>query len=257
MTINFSKSEIESITNRIDPNHLSKISKFVLFVGHAHSGHSIIGATLDAHPEIAIANEVNIAKLIRDHRCTKQQIESILYSESLKNAKQESWHNSEYQYNISKGFQGKTQLPEVIGDKKAGGTTRILLNDYWILEYLQSIYKQNFKVIFVRRNPIDIVAAYAYYMKQAPSQFHVDRYNENLAIVKRIKKSMDKSSFIEVKQEDFINNPTLVSQNLINFFHLSTNNELLEQWTQNVRSDLKGKSHQIDIPDSLLRQLPS
>jgi hypothetical protein len=256
VTINFSKSEIESITNRIDPKKLSKVSKLVLFVGHAHSGHSIIGATLDAHPEIAIANEVNIVKLIRDHRCTKQQIESILYSESLKNAKQGSWHNSEYQYNISESDQGKTQFPAVIGDKKAGGTTRILLNDYWVLEYLQTIYKQNFKIIFVRRNPIDIVAAYAYYMKQAPSQFHVDRYNENLAVVERIKRSMDKSSFIEVRQENFIKEPNLISQNLFNFLDLSTSKELLELWTRNVRSDLKGKSHQIDIPDSLVRQLP-
>ena len=257
MTIKLSIQSIESITAQVDPEQLSKISEFVLFVGHAHSGHSIVGATLDAHPATAIANEVNIAKLIRDHQLTQQQIESVLLSESLKNAKPESWHNSEYVYGIGDSHQGKTKMPEVIGDKKAGGTTRILFNDPWVLEYLQAIYNQKLKIIFVRRNPIEIVAAYAYYMNQPPSQFHIDRYLENLAVVERIRSLTDDSTFMEVRQESFVKQPTLISNDLFNWVGLSASKESLQLWTQDVRSDLKGKSQQIDIPDNLSRQLPS
>lgn len=39
------------------------VETFVLFIGHARSGHSLIGAILDAHPEIIIPHEWNaIAK---------------------------------------------------------------------------------------------------------------------------------------------------------------------------------------------------
>ena len=33
---------------------------FVLFVGHARSGHSLVGAILDAHPEIIIPHEFKL-----------------------------------------------------------------------------------------------------------------------------------------------------------------------------------------------------
>lgn len=33
------------------------VKTFVLFIGHARSGHSLIGAILDAHPEIIIPHE--------------------------------------------------------------------------------------------------------------------------------------------------------------------------------------------------------
>ena len=33
------------------------VETFVLFIGHARSGHSLIGAILDAHPEIIIPHE--------------------------------------------------------------------------------------------------------------------------------------------------------------------------------------------------------
>ena len=46
----------------------------VLFVGHARSGHSLVGAILDAHPEIIIAHEFKlIEKWIED---SKTQIHS-------------------------------------------------------------------------------------------------------------------------------------------------------------------------------------
>ena len=35
------------------------VQTFVLFIGHARSGHSLIGAILDAHPEIIISHEYN------------------------------------------------------------------------------------------------------------------------------------------------------------------------------------------------------
>ena len=33
------------------------VKKYVLFIGHARSGHSIVGSLLDAHPEVIISHE--------------------------------------------------------------------------------------------------------------------------------------------------------------------------------------------------------
>ena len=36
------------------------VETFVLFIGHARSGHSLVGAILDAHPEIVIPHEFKV-----------------------------------------------------------------------------------------------------------------------------------------------------------------------------------------------------
>jgi hypothetical protein len=38
-----------------------------LFVGYSRSGHSLVGALLDAHPEIPVAYEANALKLVRSN----------------------------------------------------------------------------------------------------------------------------------------------------------------------------------------------
>ena len=46
-----------------DQNFLDRIKSFVMFIGYARSGHSIVAALLDAHSHIAIAHELNIVKI--------------------------------------------------------------------------------------------------------------------------------------------------------------------------------------------------
>ena len=193
--------------------------------------------------------------MIRDHRITKTQIESILHFESLKNNTDHSWHNSEYQYGIENSNQGKTTLPYLIGDKKAGGSTRVLLNDMWILDYLQDLYKDGLKIVFVERASVDIVAAYSYYMKQEVSQFHVDRYLENLEVVNQVKAKVSHDSFLNIKQEQFINHASETAQQIFDYLGLTTESGDCEAWTQSVRSDIKGKSKSIHIPEHLSKQL--
>ena len=44
------------------------VQTFVLFIGHARSGHSLIGAILDAHPEIIIPHEYNVIDKWHDYK---------------------------------------------------------------------------------------------------------------------------------------------------------------------------------------------
>jgi len=255
MTINLNKNEINNITAKVLAAQTRQIQQFVLFIGHAHSGHSIIGAILDAHPSVAIANEVNIVNLIKNHKLNKVEIESILLHYSFCKKSTKDWHNSEYKHGINNSHQGKTHTPLVIGDKKAGGTARILHKDFWIMHHLQNLYEDQLKVIYIKRNPIDIVAAYSHYMQQAPCQFHVDRYLENLAVVNQSKQLLPPSSFIEIEQSTFINSPHTEIKKLFNFISINPQPNDINSWVAHVKSDIKGKSDTINIPDELKNQL--
>ncbi len=42
-----------------------QIESFCLFLGYPGSGHSVIGALLDAHPEVVISNEIHVLRLMQ------------------------------------------------------------------------------------------------------------------------------------------------------------------------------------------------
>ena len=170
MTIDYQQAEILQIERQYDP--LNEDKELLLFVGHAHSGHSIVGSILDCHRQVVLANEVNIVKVISEHRLTARQIEAVLIHEA-KSTQSAKWLNSAYQYDVENSHQGvANEEPLVIGDKKAGGSTRIFRREPWVLDHLLSLYGQRLKIIFVDRNPLDVVAAYSHYMQQPIGQFH-------------------------------------------------------------------------------------
>jgi hypothetical protein len=42
-----------------------QVQSYCMFVGHPRSGHTLIGALLDAHPHIVIAHELNALRYVR------------------------------------------------------------------------------------------------------------------------------------------------------------------------------------------------
>jgi len=254
MTIHFTKKEIGAITSNsnfeFDENGL-----LVLFVGHAHSGHSLIGAILDMHQQVCLANEVNIVNLINQYDLTAKQLEAVLYYAYSSN--QVGWKNSDYKYNLKNGFQGVTERTTVLGDKKAGGTTRIFFNNLRLYEKLINMYGERLRIIYVERNPLDIIAAYSHYMKQKPSMFHVQRFNENLSTVHEIQKQTPKDQLMTIKQQDFIGQPLQQTLKLYDFLNVNVSSisSDIAQWVKVVRSDIKGKSESIHLSKDLISQI--
>ncbi len=250
MTINYTHCEIENICVASEFDFDAK-GRLLLFVGHAHSGHSLIGALLDAHPDVCLTNEVNVVKLIQQYQLNKEQIEKVLFHAYASN--QIGWKNSAYKYNLKGGFQGMSDKPEVLGDKKAGGSTRIIFNHPEVYDDILKLYGDRLRVIYVERNPLDVVAAYSYYMQQEPSLFHVNRYNENKAVVEAIQLKTPAKQWLTIKQNAFVNEPYNQLMSAYDFIGVSTGALItqIQDWVSVVKSDIKGKSESIEINDNL------
>ena len=54
-----SKSHIPTFVS-LPQNVVDEVKSFVFFLGHARSGHSIVGSLLDAHPHIVLGHEVDV-----------------------------------------------------------------------------------------------------------------------------------------------------------------------------------------------------
>jgi len=100
------------------------VETFVMFIGYPRSSHSLVGAILDAHPEIVITHEYNLLQRWKQYRSPelkKQNLQKYalfyhLHQRSINQARLgirappgKSWVRGEfdYTYNVQGLWQGK------------------------------------------------------------------------------------------------------------------------------------------------------
>lgn len=147
---------VESLVlSRFERDSFEDLETFCLFIGYPRSGHSIVGALLDAHPSAQISHELGAVKLIHEG-FNRNQIFSLILANSRAFAqKGRKW--SGYSYEVPGQWQGKAKKLTVIGDKK-GGNMDERLN--W-MEEVDSCVQLPVKFVHVIRNPYDNIARMA------------------------------------------------------------------------------------------------
>ena len=149
------------------------VEKFVLFVGHAHSGHSIISAILDAHPNVIMAHEYRVLEPCVLGSSTpqihsKRDLFNNLYRNSYLSA-HSGWrsplHTSKgYNLHIESQWQGTFSQLKVIGDKGGGKLSGTLIGSVnrttACFRLLKEKIQMSIVLFHVVRNPFDILATY-------------------------------------------------------------------------------------------------
>ena len=149
------------------------VEKFVLFVGHGHSGHSIIGAILDAHPNVIMAHEYRVLEPCVQGSSTpqihsKRDLFNKLYRNSYYSA-HTGWRSplptsKGYNLHIESQWQGTFSQLKVIGDKGGGKLSDTLIGSLNRTTACFRLLKEKIKmpiVLFhVVRNPFDMLATY-------------------------------------------------------------------------------------------------
>lgn len=168
-------------------------AKFILFIGTPRSGHSILGAIIDAHPLAIVSHEVNAVEKISEGvkgqalfsmilensktqasngRSQSDADHAVGYGQQLSGESDEAYSSRlknlpelppyRFGYEIVNQFQGTASGPlRVIGDKKGGGTTKTLFRDPTLLARLQEEVGLPLHLIHVVRDPYDNIATMA------------------------------------------------------------------------------------------------
>jgi hypothetical protein len=230
---------------------------FLIFVGYPRSGHTLIAALLDAHPNIMVSIEwAALSHLRMGYRKNGMlyaiEKHSRLFTEKLSNV----WTG--YAYRVEGQWQGRSDKILVMGDKLAGQTSKILREDPELLDELKQLVGIEIKIIHVIRNPFDTISTIAYRSLEKRPENILDpdltefseKYFERVEVVNALKTKGDYPMF-DLYHEDFIRDPGGKLAELTGFLGLGHDEKYLRSCSGIVYTSPNQRRKEYNWPDDL------
>jgi len=183
---------------------LADLERFCFFVGYARSGSTLIGALLNAHPEVVVANELDVLRQV-DLGLSRNRIFSLLLDRERQFAAM-GYQWTGYDYTVPGQYQGRFERLRVIGDKRAGRSTHRLGENPELLDLVRSTVGMPIRVIHVVRNPFDNVATMARRGQRGLSPA-IANYLQLSRTVDCIRTRLEPDELLDVRYESFTEHP--------------------------------------------------
>jgi len=130
-----------------------------MFVGVGRSGTSLLGALLDAHPNVVIANQQGSLKYVYPVPFARARIFRLLLQNSVQSALGGRRASGGYSFAVPGQWQGRFERIEVIGDKSMSAQSVEWLHSRpWLLRRLSLVTQARICLLHVIRNPFDTIA---------------------------------------------------------------------------------------------------
>ena len=253
-------------TNKFRPltrQEIDGVETFVLFIGYARSGHSIIASMMDAHPDMMIAHEYFLFKKWIDQKklgidlLNKDKLFNELYKASFtdtsKGLRTAGSTTKGYTLQIENSWQGRFRKLRVIGDK-SGGTTSIVFHRSPTVttrhfKELTRTVRIPIKFLHIIRNPFDIIATEALYRDgpniHVKSDYNVTHKMNNsealwstarylfdcVSAVEQIKHDWKLSdhNLLEIYTEEFLIDPRAIIRKICSFLNVECQARYVEK----------------------------
>lgn len=227
----------------------ARVESFCMFIGYPRSGHSLVGALLDAHPEAVIAHELGALALFEQGMGRRD-----VYRRILQNAHEFAASGASprpgYELMVPGGSQGRYTRLRVIGDKLGGESTRLLARDPDLLARLERRFRVPVRAIHVVRNPYDNIATLHRWRrnkgikKLMPRHFALVKANDKLR--RRLGDRV-----MDVRHEDFVAHPRERLADLCRFVGLEPSSDYLEACARIVFASPHQSRHEVEWPPKL------
>lgn len=180
-----------------------QLQKFLLIIGNARSGSTILGAALDAHPEIVVANET------KDSASFWRDLDgAAIFDGIMANAEHQAATgrlSSGYEYQMGLAPSSKHRIT-VIGDKIWNPSTLLLHGDYELIPSLETKLGVPIVVIHAVRNLFDTVTT-MHRRSGAPISDRLRWFSAHCEAVAAIKERLPSSRFLDLYHEDLLLQP--------------------------------------------------
>ena len=135
----------------------SNLERYCAFVGHPRSGHSALGTLLNAHRHALVSHNLDALACLRTGLPREELFRLILARDRSFAA--EGRKMGRYSYEVPTQWLGHVDELRVIGDKRAGASSRHLAEDDALLRKLPGLVGLPVSVIHHLRNPWDNIAS--------------------------------------------------------------------------------------------------
>jgi hypothetical protein len=238
------------------PPKFSKLKYFCLFIGYPRSGHTLIGALLDAHPEIIISIEADVLGLL-EKGYSRKMILGYIVRKSKKFLLKMDGKWTKYSYKVAGQFQGKRGDIKVIGDKKGAKTTSRLISDNMLLNNFERMINLPLKMIHVVRNPFDNIATIILRAKEkgriCDENFFQSRiaYYFNNAAKNQELINQYHDQVLTIYHEEMIQSPKETLKKILDHFQLTAESKYYEACSKIVYTSPNFSRDKIIWPDHL------
>jgi hypothetical protein len=140
-----------------DRRRFRECERFVFFVGHGFSGHSLLGSLLNAHPDVVVSHELDALKFVRSG-FGRNQLFGLIRFRDLDWEERGRVQNA-YSYVVPGQWQGRVRRLVAIGDKKGGVSTWHLADDPGLLHRLRAEVRLPLRCVYVTRSPLDNIGS--------------------------------------------------------------------------------------------------
>ena len=235
-------------------NDFRPMKSFCFFIGHPRSGHSIVGALLDAHPEIVVAHELGVFKYLLAG-FNRIQLFYLLHRNARLSAGNQR-RSGNYEYAVPGSWQGRHRIIRVIGDKQGGGAVMRLRCRPRLLARLRRTVQLPLRCIHVVRHPLDNITTIhrkADLHGIGPQLINaVHYYFELCESIAGVRLNLVTNEVFDLRHEDFIENPRNQLQSLCTFLGVDAETEYLEACAGIIRPTPNKSREWTDWPAELI-----
>jgi hypothetical protein len=237
----------------------AQVEQFVLFSGYPRSGHSLVGALMDAHPQMIISHELDAMEMVIQGYDYKQIYAMILRNSRCYAQRGRSW--SGYSYTVHGQWQGKFNKLLVIGDKRGGRTSLLLGERFSLIDLFKEAIPVPVKVIHVVRNPFDNI------ITRVQQGNDVRREITDEGVREQIKRHFEQADtnyrlmmeggcqMLTLRHEALIQNPRETLIGLCNFLGLDAPDGWLHACAGMLFEKPKKTRHEYDYPKETIDEI--
>jgi hypothetical protein len=247
------------LLNNREMMELERVRTFCCFVGHGRSGGSLVGALLNAHPNVVMSNELNALRRLR-HGLRAPQLFRLICLISRRQAKHGSRGGGGYTYQVLGQWQGKYREVLVIGDRKAGATAYELATYPQTLPSLLRAMNVEIRFIHVVRHPLDKIATTFQKTLSKPgesAESHLRReianYLARSRVVLELERAIGTSRLLHLHHERLIQSPSEQLSRLCDYLGVAASTDYIKDCARILIKSPRETRHGVTWSNDLLQ----
>lgn len=238
----------------LKPSLFNDVRSLCLFVGHNKSGTSMLGSLLDAHPNVILADEVGALDYV-SLGFKREQVFHLLLKGSrreLLKGRVTARRLKPYSYLVPHQWQGRYTNLQVIGDGKAGTSTRQFAENPQLLSNLLSVMNGiDVKLIQVIRNPFDVISVMMV-RGQRTFENSINHYFTSCENLIGLRRKM-RANLIAVYYENLVTYPKENLVRICNFLGVEPHNEYVQACSGILHDKPDRHRHMVDWTPEWIR----